>query len=195
MASRQSIDSTHSSAPLIENPVSFQPPPPHYINRDTKGKGSSKFNDPAKKIKISTITLAIRIIALIVTLIVAISFSVQRSSAPEAIAITILLWINVVWDAFMVLRGLRHPFLQISLVLGNDRVIRFARPDDHDVLEEGEGGEDPERRRKRECRSPRAFWADAGLVVATFGLNLGVTIHAYSYYRYRAASNWTWVAM
>lgn len=181
MASRQSTDSTHSTAPLIENPT-FQPPSPRYESRD-----KAVSNKPARGVRISTIVLAARIVALITGLAVGIGYAIRGSNAPQVIVLIVLVWGSALWNAVMVVRGLRHPSVQVSLVLNDGRVLRFGGPDEEE-LEAGAGGG------RRKCRFPRAFWTDAALVTAVFTLNLVNSIMN-SGFRYGVQLRWNWVAI
>lgn len=188
MASRQSIDSTHSTAPLIKSPT-FQPPPLRYESHDR-----AESNKPARSINVSTIVLAARILALIAGIVVGTGYSIRGSNIPQVLVLIVLVWVSAAWDAAMVVRGLRHPSLQISLVLSDDRVIRFGGPDEEVEVEAEAEAEDPKSRRKRRCRFPRAFWTDAALVTAVFTLNLVNCIVGLGF-RYRVQLSWNWVAI
>ncbi|KAF2972541.1 hypothetical protein GQX73_g890 [Xylaria multiplex] len=175
-ASRQSIDSAHSSAPLI--PKSTFQPPPHY----PVPRAMAASHGTATDIKLSYIVLACRLVAFISSLSIAISFAVLGVRQAEMIALVVFMWIFAVWQGLMLISLSRNPSLRMSLVMSDGRVIKFGSERDN------EGGH-----RRRHC-SPRAFWVDLLLFSVIFPLNLVNAIRDWGYYRNNLDLNWITIA-
>lgn len=171
MTSRESIDSTGSTSPLIQDSTP-QPPPKYY--QDVKVAR----DNTTSKITISAVVLGCRIVAFISSLAVGINLAVLGVYRAEHIALTVFAWLSATWNGLLLIALLRKPSIRISLVLGNGKVINFGPQSD------GEGGD---RRRRRWLR---AFWVDLLLVSATFGLNVASLVVRGSYAHTTININW-----
>ncbi|KAH8161432.1 hypothetical protein CIB48_g6814 [Xylaria polymorpha] len=167
MPPRQSIDSTRSTSPLIQGLVSQTPL--HYPQSHRNDKG----RDAAKYIKISTVVLACRVIALIFGFAAGINFARLGASWVEMILLIIVTWVSAAWNAV----PLFSLTFRISLVLGDGKVIGFGRQSN------GEG-DHPRRRRLS------VFLVDLFLFAAVFSLNVANTCRGRWYYRTALALNW-----
>ncbi|KAJ8132415.1 hypothetical protein O1611_g1210 [Lasiodiplodia mahajangana] len=179
MASRESIDSTGSAAPLISGPF-FQPPPSDYPHNHDKAVG--KGNDAATKVGFSAFIMAFRLLALISGLAIGVSFAILGAWRIVTILLIVLTWVSAAWNAIMLIVLIRTPSLRVSLVLGNGRIIRLGAQNEGD----GQG-------KRRRC-SPRVFWIDLLLVAALIAFNIAQGVTGASYYRTTVALNWFTIA-
>lgn len=176
MTSRESIDSTGSTSPLIQG-SQLQPqlqPPPRYYQSDAKVAS----NDTASKITISAVVLGCRVVAFIASLAIGINLAVLEVWRPVHIALTVFTWVSATWNGLLLIAFLHKPFVRVSLVLGDGKVISLG----------SHGKEEEEAHRRRRC--PRAFWVDILLVSATFGLNVASLVVGGSYGRTTMNVNW-----
>ncbi|KAI0531826.1 hypothetical protein GGR58DRAFT_214405 [Xylaria digitata] len=167
-ASRQSIDSAHSSAPFIPKPT-FQPPPNYPMPR-----AMAASHGTGTDIKLSAVILTCRLLAFISGLSIAISYAILGVKQAEMVALVVFMWIFVVWQGLMLVGLFRKPSLRMS----DGRVIRFGSERDN------EGGH-----RRRHC-FPRAFWVDLLLFCVLFPLNLVNNLRDWGYYRTNLHLNW-----
>ncbi|KAI1121404.1 hypothetical protein F5Y10DRAFT_102140 [Nemania abortiva] len=183
MASRDSIDSAGSAAPLISAPSFHQPPPPprskyHENHGNVVGNG----NNTATKVHIAAVIVACRILALIAGLAIGVSFALLGEAwRGVTISLIVLTWVSVAWNALMIvslISFIRRPSLRVSLVLSDGKVINLGSQG------EGDGGEN------RTCFPPFAFWIDLLLVTAVMGLTIAEHVTGDRYHRTTTGLNW-----
>ncbi|KAI1116516.1 hypothetical protein F5Y14DRAFT_449029 [Nemania sp. NC0429] len=180
MASRESVDSTRSTSPLIEQDSSFQPPPKYSQSHDNKAASNS--NDGASKITVSAVVLGCRLVVFIASLAVGISLAVLEVWRPEHIALTVFSFLSATWNGVLMIGFLHKLSVRVSLVLSDGKVISF---------ENGEGG--GEGGRRRSCCS-RAFLVDLFLVCATFATTVASMVINVHYARTTIRLNWIPIA-
>ncbi|KAI0112539.1 hypothetical protein GGR51DRAFT_44770 [Nemania sp. FL0031] len=181
MATRESIDSARSTSPLIVGPP-FQPPPHDYPVSNDKAPR----NDKATKVNISVVIVAFRILALVSSFAIGVSFAILRAWRVVTILLIVLTWLSAAWNAIVLIgliRELRNLSLRVTLVLGDGRVINLGASN-------GDGGE----RKRRRC-SPRAFWVDIFLVAALFAFNIAEGVTGRRYLRKTVALNWITITL
>ncbi|KAI3333833.1 hypothetical protein F4824DRAFT_234826 [Ustulina deusta] len=112
--SRLSIDSTHSASPFIEN--IYQPP-----QNQLEGHVSARSGGAATKVRLSVVVLAYRILALISSLAIGVSFAILGAWWDGIIALSVFTWVSVVWDGLVLISYIRKPSLcqRISLTISS----------------------------------------------------------------------------
>lgn len=176
MASRQSIDSTYSTSPLIQGPAS-QPHP-----EDHASHGKAVGENTGTKVRVSTVIAIFRLLALISGVAIGTSFALLGAWRVQTIVLIVLTWISVAWNGLMLASLARKPSLRISLVFRDGDIIQFGS--------QSEGN----RGKKCRCRYPRAFWVDLFLVSAVIALNVAQGLlgdwYYWDYYHTTVSLNW-----
>ncbi|RWA10476.1 hypothetical protein EKO27_g4634 [Xylaria grammica] len=170
-ASRQSLDSAHSTTPFIQKPT-FQPPPNYPELRSKKGSHGTAMN-----IKVTFVVLAFRILAFVSGLSIGIGLAVLGVHWAEMIVLAVFTWASAAWNGFMIIGPLRKQSFRLSLAMSDGRVISFGPRSNEEVD------------RPKRCCSP-IFWVDFFLFTALITLNIVNTIRCPSYYLTNLGFNW-----